>query len=80
MKAFVTKYALTVGVMEVDAEQLSDNDTIRYRSGTHAFDQYFHSGEWFKTRDEAVAKAEKMRANKLKSIEKQRQKLIDLTF
>ena len=82
MKAFVTKYALTSGILEVEAAVCDkvDSDTIKARAYPYVLPTYFHKGDWFITREDAVAKAKKMRLNKIKSLKKQIEKLEKLKF
>jgi len=81
MKVWITKYALTQGIFEVDGEA-KESSTLLYvpkiRLGT--FDAYYHKPDWHETKEEAVAQAEKMRVAKLKSLEKQVAKIRTLQF
>lgn len=80
-KVFITKYALSGGITEFDAD-------IRYPD--YAPYGIFNSGQWgqllrlgsdaFLTRDEAVADAEKRRVKKIASLQKQIAKLEKVTF
>lgn len=83
MKVWITKYALTQGIQEDDARE-SDNDIIRVDQTIvnccYQFPHYFHKGEWFKTKEEAIQKAEEMRLKKIKSLEKQLKKLTSMEF
>lgn len=65
--AYVTKYALTAGIIEVEADQVGD-DMIQQVGA--AYSTYYHGNDWWRTRAEAVAYAEKTRATKIKSLEK----------
>jgi hypothetical protein len=75
MKVWITKYALTKGIIEVDdAQNCNDASMIKcLRIGSLS---YFHGEgkEWHKTKESAIAKAEEMRmkaiATHLKSIAK----------
>lgn len=82
MKAFITKYALTQGILEMEANR--DGDLIWVKGGFVGRDffcsQYFHKGEWFLTKEEAIVKAEEMRQKKIKSLEKQLAKLKEMQF
>lgn len=83
MKVWITKYALTQGIQEDDARDF-DDDIIRIdqtiENGCYQFPQYFHKGEWFKTKEEAIQKAEEMRLKKIKSLEKQLNKFRQMEF
>ena len=70
MKIFVTSYALTKGILEIDAE-IDDTLSLACFRLNGRFSQYAHKGDWFTTRAEAVADAEMRRAAKIASVEKQ---------
>lgn len=76
MKAWITKYALSGGIEEHEAEDRG--------YGCIYFDRYgYMAGEgrnWHRTRESAVAKAEKMRKDKIASLRKQIERLEKLTF
>jgi hypothetical protein len=82
MKVFITRFALTGGIIEKDdAEPCSSEGMIKVPSmGPHVF---FHGGDgrdWHATRESAVKKAEEMRAKKIASIKKQLAKLESMKF
>jgi len=82
---WVTKYALTQGIFEYDAKTTHQPNMVFVPAHTddkgHALlTQYFHSKDWHTTREAAVARAEEMRAAKLKSLTAQLAKLSKLTF
>lgn len=78
---FITKYALTRGVLEkeliggVDAKMI----TVRWMGGMNGF-AYFHKPDWYLTREEAVERAETMRDNKIKQLKAQIEKLAKKEF
>ena len=78
--AYITKYALTDGIIEVQDAVHRGADMIAVKSiGSHA---YFHKEgrDWHYTKDSAIKQAEKMREAKIKSIEKQKQRIEQLKF
>lgn len=77
MKAYITKYALTVGVKEVDARDVGDG-MIEYNEGGYTC--YAHGDDWHATPYAAKIKAEAMRAAKIASLKKQIAKLEKLAF
>lgn len=81
MKVWITKYALTNGIFVCDAVQSKEYPSMikLRRSPTH-HEEYFHGGDWHTSWGEALKQAEKMRANKLLSLEKQQKKLMNLEF
>lgn len=79
MKVFVTKYALTLGIQErevIDVGHGSVRDTATLMP------QYFQiEGKgWHKTMESAIKEANRMRDSRIKALEKQIQKLKQLTF
>lgn len=78
MKVFITKYALSNGITENDAETTQTNGMIMVKFNN--YNQYFHKPDWHLTIDEAKAQAEKMRVAKIKSLNKSIAKLESLTF
>lgn len=69
-KVWVTKYALTDGILEYEipgpAACGAKMVTIEHKGSTF----YFHDKDWHWTREDAVARAEVMRVNKIKSLKK----------
>lgn len=78
--AWITRYALTKGIQKVQAESCFDisENMIVVREGYAP--QYYHGNEWHRTRDDAVLRAEEMRKAKLKSIDKNRDRLLSIKF
>lgn len=79
MKAWITKYALTQGISERDIRSF-DDETAEDITGGHLRAQYYHKGEWHKSRSVAIAKAEEMRNKKIASLKKQIEKLENMKF
>lgn len=69
-KVFITKYALTEGILEKEAEICNyGNENIRaYVKGE--FSSYSLGKECFRTREQAMERAEKMRLKKIASLKK----------
>lgn len=76
MKAFITKYALTKGIKEADIYQPNDG----YAREVGNSYTWYRSDEWYETREEAIAKAEKMRVKKIASLKKKLAKLEKMRF
>ena len=79
MKAWITKYALTDGIIEAEGEPygfewVSASWDDGYRCGD------FEQGEWFDTKERAIQKAEGMRQKKIASLKKQIEKLEEMRF
>lgn len=80
MKAYVTSYALTLGILEVEARTLDNCNTMIEYSHRPFYVQYAHAGEWFTSRDEAIADAESQRTKKIASLRRQLAELEGLRF
>jgi len=84
MKAYVTKYALTEGIQELEGE-LTKCGKYFYNHG-HAGARYgearfFHNkSHWTTDKAEAVKRAEAMRTKKISSLKKQIAKLEKISF
>jgi hypothetical protein len=76
--AWVTKHALTRGILTVDAE-VYDDGCISWR-GSSMFVQYAHGKDWHRTQAAALARAEEMRAKKIASLRKKIAALKRLQF
>ena len=74
MKVWITKYALTSGITEQDAEICQDG-MVKY--GTY---QYAHGEEWHYNRPDALLKAEEMRIKKIATLKKSIQRLESMSF
>lgn len=82
MKFFITKYAMTKGIIEADGERCTSSgspDMIAV-GPKNILRQYYHREDWHRTRESAVKRANEMRSAKLKSIDKQRKRIAALTF
>jgi len=79
MKAYITKYALTQGILEKEVRAVESCPTMVVVENSR-FQEAFHKPFWHTTREEAVAQAEKMRIAKIKSVEKQLKKLQNMQF
>ena len=80
MKAWITKYALTSGIQEIEAEGSESGNMIR-EVGQSAYGYYHGRGkEWHLSYAEAAVRAEEMRLAKIKSVKKQLAKLEAMSF
>lgn len=81
MKVYITKYALTSGIDEVECSQFNMNSgTIHYKLPGSHFTQYAHGKDWRGTMAEAEIRAEEMRVKKIASLKKSIAKLEKLNF
>jgi len=76
MKVFITKYALTKGIVE--AEGVADSPFMRTQIDGHT--QYWPASRWHEDRSDAVAAANAMKHAKIASLEKQLARLRKLEF
>ncbi len=81
MKVFITKYALTMGVFEVESSVIDNWQTVCFKPPGQPYSQYLRRGDWHPTHAEAIAMFEAMRTTRLKSLRKSIAKLeaLDLT-
>ena len=77
MKVWVTKYALSDGIQEYEAERL-DNQMVKITFGRTTL--FVTTPFWHENRKAAVEHAIKMRAQKLMSLKRKIIKLESLTF
>lgn len=68
--AWVTKYALTLGIEKIQAMQFNSDPSLIYEVGTYSC---FHGEgrQWHRTEVAAIERAEAMRTAKIASLEKQ---------
>lgn len=77
MKVWITKYALTQGIMESEGEPVADSTS---RMLVCLGNRYFHNMEWHASKESAIDQAEEMRKRKLVSHLKSIKKLEKLRF
>lgn len=77
---YITKYALTKGIVKAEAELLSDNMAKWIKKG-NPYSSYLHGDDFHTSLSEAIKKASDMAVRKRKSLEKQIEKIskIDIT-
>lgn len=81
MKVWITKYALTNGVIENDAEICIDADETGNMISCGIGNYYHGEGkEWHKTKESAIKKADEMRQKKIESLKEQIEKLERMRF
>ena len=78
MRAYVTKHALTWGIQQFEVDHASDG--VVSRKGDWGMLNLYHKGEWHRTREDAVARAEQMRLKKIAYLQEQIAKLEALRF
>lgn len=77
--AFITKYALTDGIVEVVVEDCFNASSAMVGDMNNSL-VYYHKPDWHRTREGAVERAEKMRQAKILSVKKQLDKLENMKF
>ena len=77
-KAFITKYALTKGILEEEVEDCFSTCATMVRGEDGR--SFYHRNDWHLRKEDAIFHAEKMREDKLKSIDKQRKRIEGLKF
>lgn len=77
MKIWISKYALTTGISEHEAESGCNPDTVFYGRGFYARGE---GVEWHRTLDSAKIRAEDMRVHQIVSLHAKLDKLIALNF
>ena len=79
MKIYITKYALTRGIIEVEIVEIKNLDTtngwLRIHLPSAMIDDSFGPQEWAASRVVAVTRAEEMREAKIAPLRKQIAKL-----
>lgn len=82
MKVYVTKYALSKGIIVMDAELCNAGAGDMIKELNSSRNRYFHGKgrDWHETHDLAIKRAEEMKGNKIKYLHNQLNKLNKLTF
>ena len=80
MKVWITKYALTKGIIEADGK-LTSSDSVSVSLDTLSLPtHWFYKGDWYSDKQSAIQKAEEMRRKKIDSLKKQIEKLERMRF
>lgn len=80
-EVYITKYALTKGIFKKNAKtSYSGLNNITVKVGTYLTYYHGEGKEWHRTRESALARAIHMRRRKIESLEKQIEKLENMTF
>lgn len=81
MKFYITKYALTQGIIEVDGGSVRE---VEIKDGRlwykKSYTQVYCAGEWYTEKGMAVADAEHRKQKKIASLKKQISKLEAMQF
>ena len=85
MKVWITKYALSKGIIETDVYEEclgTDPSGNMISVKLNGYVSYFHGkgNDWHTTKESAIQKAEEMRKKKMDSLKKQIEKLEKMKF
>ena len=80
MIAYITKYALTKGILERNVEVCTDVSEDMAKVIGNTFGEYYHGNEWHVSKEEAISKAEDMQQKRIIALNKQIVKLSKLKF
>lgn len=78
MKVWITKYALTTGIFMAEVEETHTPTMVSDKM--NSYHSRYHKPDWHLTEAEAIEQAEKMVLRKIKSVQKQLDKLNKMTF
>jgi hypothetical protein len=79
MKVWITKYALTKGILEKDADSSSvSKEMIKVRDDKYT--EYYHGQDWHLNKENAIIRAEKMRKGKLDSLKREIERIQNVKF
>jgi len=79
MKVWISKYALTKGIYQLEVDHMSDDEKSVYG---RSWDECFHgkNKEWHIEKESAIARAEDMKKKKIDSLRKKIEELESLEF
>lgn len=78
--AYITKYALTQGIlkMKVETTDVSEDMVVHRKPGEMG--QYFHGNDWHETQEAAENRFKEMKKKKIQSLKKQIKKIESMAF
>ena len=84
-KVWISKYALEMGIIEADGLALGEecNNSFAVNIPNYSLpreDYFIQEGDWHKTKESAIKKAEEMRNEKIKSLKDEIGKLESIKF
>lgn len=80
MKIYITKYALTTGIMEKEGIINPSRHTMAIINTEGGLSEYYHGKDWYRTHDDAIARANEMRQKKVSCLLKQISKIESIKF
>jgi hypothetical protein len=79
MKVWISKFALSKGIFQMEVNHTSDDGDVVH--GEHFNECFYGEGkQWHKTEEEAKARAEELRKKKIANLKNQIQKLEEMKF
>ena len=84
-KVWISKYALERGIFEIEGlelgEEYNNSFAVKIPNRSLPKEEYFiQNGDWHKTKESAVKKAEEMRNEKIKSLKSEIESLEKMNF
>ena len=81
MKVWITKYALTQGIFEIEAEECGMGFPGMIQT-KEEYPSYYHKEgkDWHRSKESAIKRAEEMRQKKISSLKKKLEKLEKMKF
>lgn len=80
MKVWITKYALTDGIICVEGKEMFGGIWTKDENVCLGGNHFFERTEYHETKESAIEKAEEMRQKKIESLKKQIKKLEEMRF
>lgn len=80
MKVWITKYALTDGIICTEGEEILGGIWVKDENVCLGRNHFFDRTEYHETKESAVKRAEEMRQKKIESLKQQIQKLEEMRF
>jgi hypothetical protein len=79
VRVWITKYALTIGIYEIEARETSSPGMVG--DANDPLSMFHGEGkEWHKSKEDAIQRAEIMKNKKIESLEKQLEKIKNIIF
>jgi len=79
-KYWISKYALTQGIFEIESNSDPSEKLISHRLNGMTVSYYEEGKEWHKTKEEAIARAKDLKIKKIANMKKQIAKLEKMEF
>lgn len=80
MKVWISKYALTEGLLQLEVEQSDQFPEMVSDARMHLRAFHGEGREWHRTRADAVVRAKQMQRDKLRSLQKQIERVKAIDF